>query len=94
MSFAIPADHRMKIKESEKIDEYFDVARELKKLWNMLVTVITIVIGAFGEFSKFLEKRLRELKINEKIKTTQTIWLRLTWIPRWVKDNWADLLSH
>ena len=27
---------------------YIDLARELKKLWNMRVTVIAIVIGAFG----------------------------------------------
>ncbi len=29
-------------------DKYLDLARELKKLWNMKVTIIPIVIGAFG----------------------------------------------
>ena len=28
--FAIPADHRVKIKESKKIDKYLGLARELK----------------------------------------------------------------
>ena len=28
--FAIPADHRVKLKESEKRDKYLDLARELK----------------------------------------------------------------
>ena len=37
-----------KPKESEKKDKYLDLARELKKLWNMKVTIIPIVIGAFG----------------------------------------------
>ena len=30
--------HRVKIKESKKIDEYLDLARNLKKLWNMNVS--------------------------------------------------------
>ena len=33
VDFAVPADHRIKLKESEKKDKYFDLARELKKLW-------------------------------------------------------------
>ena len=28
LDFAIPVDHRMKIKESEKIDEYFELTRK------------------------------------------------------------------
>ena len=31
MDFAIPADHRVKVKEREKRDKYLDLARELKK---------------------------------------------------------------
>ena len=30
MDFAVPADHRVKIKEGEKRDNYLDLARELK----------------------------------------------------------------
>ena len=48
VDFAVPADHRIKLKECEKKDKYLDLARELKKLWNMQVTIIPIVIGAFG----------------------------------------------
>ena len=29
--FAVPADHRIKLKESEKKDKYLDLAREFKK---------------------------------------------------------------
>ena len=47
VDFAVPADHRIKLKECEKKDKYLDLARELKKLWNMKVTIIPIVIGAF-----------------------------------------------
>ena len=31
IDFAIPADHRIKLKECEKKDKYLDLARELKK---------------------------------------------------------------
>ena len=31
VDFAVPADHRIKLKESEKRDKYLDLARELKK---------------------------------------------------------------
>ena len=56
VDFAVSADHRIKLKESEKKDKYLDLARELKKLWNMQVTIIPIVIGALGTVSKgFLE---------------------------------------
>ena len=47
VDFAVPADHRINLKECAKKDKYLDLARELKKLWNMKVTIVPIVIGAF-----------------------------------------------
>ena len=44
VDFAVPADHRVKLKEYEKRDKYLELGRELKKLWNMKVTVIPIVM--------------------------------------------------
>ena len=38
-------------------NKYFDLARELKKLWNM-EAIITIMIGAFGTVTKGLLKWL------------------------------------
>ena len=37
----IKADYKVKIKESEKNDKYWDLAREKKKLGNMRLTVIS-----------------------------------------------------
>ena len=37
VDFAIPADPRIKLKESEKKDTYLDLVKELKKLLNMKV---------------------------------------------------------
>ena len=52
VDFAVPADHRIKLKECEKKDKYIDLARELKKVWNMKVRIVPIVIGAFGTVTK------------------------------------------
>ena len=58
MDFAVPVYHGVKLKESEKDDEYLDLARELKKnktkkkQWNMKVMVIPIVIGALDTVRK------------------------------------------
>ena len=48
VNIAVPADHRIKLKEYEKKDRYLDLVWELKKLWNMKMTIIPIMIGAFG----------------------------------------------
>ena len=37
VDFAVPADHRINVKEGEKKDKYLDLVSELKKLWNMKV---------------------------------------------------------
>ena len=52
VKFAVPADNRIKLRECEKKEKYLDLARELKKLWNIKVTIISIVIGAFGTVTK------------------------------------------
>ena len=48
----LPGNQWLKVKENEKSDTYLDLTTELKKLWNIKMTVIPIVIGAFGMISK------------------------------------------
>ena len=57
MDVANPVEDRVKIKESETTDKYLDLARELKKLWNMRMTVMPTVTGALGRVPKGLVKR-------------------------------------
>ena len=64
--FAVPADHRIKQKESEKKDKNLNLERELKKLWNMKVAIILIVIGAFGTVTKGLLKGLKTWKLADE----------------------------
>ena len=72
VDFAVPADHRIKLKESEKKDKYLDLAWELKNLWNMQVTIIPIVICAFGTVTKGLLKGLEDLEVGRQRETIQT----------------------
>ena len=94
VDFAVPADHRIKLKECEKKDKYPDLARELKKLWNMQVTIIPIVIDAFGTVTKGLLKGLENFEVDGREETIQTTaFLRTARILRRVLETWGDLLS-
>ena len=106
VDFAVPADHKIKSKECEKKDKYLDLFRELKKLWNdeapitigkivtMRVTILPIVIGAFGRVTKGLLKGLEDLEVGGRVDTIQTTaLLRMATILRRVLETWGDLLS-
>ena len=69
VDFAVPADHRINLKESEKKDKYLDLAREFKKLWNMKVTIVPIVIGALGTVTKGLLMGLEDLEVGGRVET-------------------------
>ena len=94
MNSAISADHGVKLKESEKKDKYVDLARQLKKLWNMKVTIILIVIGAFGKVTKGLLKGLEDLEVRGRVETIQTTaLLKSAGILKSVLETWGELLS-
>ena len=67
VDFAFLADHRVKLKESEKKDKYLDLAWKLKKLWNIKVTFIPIEIGALGTVTKGLLNGLEDLEIRGRV---------------------------
>ena len=77
--FAVPADLRVKLKESEKKDRYLNLARELKRLWNIKVTVIPLVIGVLGTVTKRLVQGVEDLEITRRVGTIKTtVLLRST----------------
>ena len=76
------------MKECEKKDKYLNLARELKKLWNMKVTIVPIVIGAFGTITKGLVKGLEDLEVGGRVETIQmTALLRTARILRRVLET-------
>ena len=107
VDFVVPADHRIKLKECEKRDKYLDLGRELKKLWNMKVTIIPIGIGAFSTVTKGLLKGLEDLEVGGRVETIRTTALlktarivrRLAITQSPVKDHqltlmWKTLMSN
>ena len=60
----------------------------------MKVTIVPIVIGAFGTISKGLLKGLEDLEVGGRVKTIQTTaLLRTARIQRRVLETWGDFLS-
>ena len=80
-------DHTVKIKESEKLNKYLDFAKERRKQWNMLMTVIPKVVGALGTISECLVK-----KSKKSWKSEGSALLRSAWLLRRVLETWGDLL--
>ena len=64
MDFEVAVKQRGKIKENEKMNKYLDLLGELNDLAD--INVIPIAVGAFGMVLKSLEKRLKELEVNEE----------------------------
>ena len=73
MDFAISADHRGKIKESEKIDKYFNLAKKTEKIVKHESDGDTNCNWYTWNGSL---KRLEKLEFKGRIKTIQTTTLR------------------
>lgn len=63
-NFTVPVDLIVKLKEIKKLDKYLDLAIELRKLQEIKVTVVLVILGAQGTILKSLE----ELEIQGRIK--------------------------
>ena len=88
MNFVVPANHRRKIKESELIDKYLYLARELKKLWNVRVKVIAIEGSGLGAIPKNLEIGLEEFTSQcENRNYSNYGWDRLKY---WKESWWPE----
>ena len=73
---------------------YLNLSRELKKIWNMKLTIIPIVTGTFVTVTKELLTGLEDLEVNGQVETIQTTaLLRTVRILRRVLDTRRDLLS-
>ena len=58
---AVPWDSRVLLKEQEKRDKYQDLRVEVRRLWNMPVEIVPIIIGALGTIPKSLKRNLEEV---------------------------------
>ena len=62
MDLAFSADNRMEMKENKNIKKSLDIVGELKKLCNLRVMVIPIVIRVLGIVPKGLDKKTGEIE--------------------------------
>ena len=94
VDLALPADLRLKVKESEKKDRYLEFARELKRLWKLKVTIMPVIFGLLSRITKEIAKRLEELKIRARVETNHTTMsLRSARILWRILETSGDLLS-
>ena len=66
---AVPGDSRIGEKEKDKIAKYQDLGRELQKIWNVKVKIISLVVGSLGAIPKQFGNRLKQIGIA--VGTTQ-----------------------
>ena len=64
VNFAIPADQRVKFKESKKKDEYLHLTKELKKTVEYESDCDTNFIGALVRVTKGFVQGLKDLEIT------------------------------
>ena len=64
VDFGVQAYHGIKLKEWEQ-----DLARDVRKIWNLKVTIISIVIVTFSTVTKGLLKGLEDSEVGRRVET-------------------------
>ena len=52
IDFAVPGDSRIEEKQKDKIEKDQGLESELRKIWNVKVKIIPLVVGSLGVISK------------------------------------------
>ena len=95
VDFIVPADHKVKLKECERRDKYHELARELKKVWNMSddhinynwcswynhqrIGTMTEGLGNNGTGGDFPNKNIVEIGQNTEKNPGDLLSLKLQW---------------
>ena len=61
--FAVPGDSRIEDKEKDKIEKNQSLGRELQKIWNVKVKIISVV-STLGGIPKQFGNRLKQIGIT------------------------------
>ena len=68
---AVPGDVRIAEKETEKIEKYDELKREVERLWKVKAKVIPIVLGTLGTVTRSLSNYIKEIGLKTQIKLIQ-----------------------
>ena len=69
--FSIPQDARVEQSYDEKFQKYQDLAREIRRIWQVKVKVIPLVVGALGTTPRALKANLEEIGVDMEIDLLQ-----------------------
>ena len=68
---AIPEDSGVKEKEAKKVERYQNLARELRRMWEVKTKVVPIVLGALGTLLLRLKGNLKDIGVDISITLIQ-----------------------
>ena len=71
IDFAVPGDSGIEEKEKDKIEKYQDLGKELQKIRNVKVKIITLVVGSLGGIPKQFSNRLKRIIITARTAQVQ-----------------------
>ena len=63
IDFSVPNDKNVVDKEKEKIENYRDLAKEIRKVHKVRTKIVPLVIGSLGVVSETLEVNLNYIKM-------------------------------
>ena len=69
IDFTVPGDSRTEEKEKDEVEKYQDLGRELQKIWNVKVKIISLVVGSLVAIPKQFGYRLKQIGIT--VRTAQ-----------------------
>ena len=94
VNFAIPIDHRVKLKKGKNRYQYLDLAWEVKYPRNMKMIVIQIVICTLSSYQLISKDTGSVGNKNKSGDRPTTPLLKLDRILRRIRETWGDLLPH
>jgi len=68
---AIPADRNVVQKEAEKKLKYKSLGTEIQRMWNLICTIIPVIIGATGIVTRSLRKNLETVPEKHSLYSLQ-----------------------
>ena len=63
IDFSVPNDKNIGVKENEKISNYKDLAKEIRKAYHVRTKIVPLVVRALGVGTENLENNLNYLEI-------------------------------
>ena len=88
IDFTCPSDSRIEGREKDKMKGYVDLKRELKKIWDMPMKVIPVVVGALGTTPKKLKQCLSDIGIKTRIVELQKTTILYS---AWILQNFLEV---